>query len=482
MKIQKKHITLLAIGLLTACSGSNNSTRASITRDGQLLDYRQDASNSTKKANQKLLQELPFDNTQDFKDADRGLIAQIPDGIIKNAKGDIVWNASQFSFIKGDASSTVNPSLWRNGSLISKHGLFEVKDGLYQVRGYDLSNMSIIKGNTGWILIDPLISKETAEATLKLVNENLGQRKVSAVIFTHSHVDHYGGIRGVVNEADVKAGRVKVIAPAHFLEEAVSENVMAGNVMSRRATYMYGNLIPKDPKGMIGAGLGITTSSGEAGLMDPNVTVTKTGEKLTVDGIEIEFLMAPGSEAPSEMLFYFPKYKAICAAEDVNHTLHNLYTLRGAKYRNGLLWSKYIQEALDMWGDKADVSFGSHHWPTWGEENIKELYSKQRDAYRYIHDQTLRLANMGYGPKEIAEEVQLPESLAKTWANRGYYGSVYHDVRAQYGLYLGFFDGNPSQLHQLPPTEAGKRYVEFMGGASKIISKAKDYYDRGEYR
>ena len=282
--------------------------------------------------------------------------------------------------------------------------------------------------------------------------------------------------------ADVKKGKVRIIAPEDFLEASVSENVIAGNVMSRRAAYMYGNLVPKAHDGMVGAGLGITTSTGNPGILPPTTEITTTGQKMTVDGIPIEFLMAPDSEAPAEILFYFPRFKAICSAEDVTHVLHNLYTLRGARFRDGLKWSKYLQQVLDMWGDEAEVMFASHHWPTWGNAEVKELVAKQRDLYRYIHDETLRLANHGQTPLEIAEELELPPSLAQTWANRGYYGSVSHNVRSQYGLYLGWFDGNPSNLHQLPPVEAAKRYVEFMGGADAVVERAHEYFDKGEYR
>ena len=422
------------------------------------------ATNATKAANAAVLKQLPFSDQQDFANVKRGFIAAIEGGKIENAQGRAIWDLGQFSFVDTSAETpapdTVNPSLWRMTKLILNHGLYEVVEGqIYQVRGYDLSNMTIVRGNTGWILIDPLLSAETAAAALDLVNEKLGKRAVSAVIFTHSHIDHYGGIRGVVDEADVKSGKVRIIAGEDFLEYSVSENVIAGNVMSRRAAYMYGNLLPKGPKGMVGAGLGITTSTGTPGILPETDTITHTGQKLTIDGIDIEFLLAPGSEAPVEIMFYFPAFKALCASEDVTHVLHNLYTLRGARYRDGLRWSKYLQELLDLWGDKTEVMLASHHWPTWGTSDIRELIAKQRDLYRYIHDQTLRYANHGLTPREIAEQLTLPPSLSQTWANRGYYGSVSHDVRAQYGLYLGFFDGNPSNLHKLPPTDVGERYV-----------------------
>ncbi|MCZ6655628.1 MAG: MBL fold metallo-hydrolase [Planctomycetota bacterium] len=445
------------------------------------------ATEATRAANAAVLAALPFHDQRDFESAKRGFIAAIDGGKIRDAKGRVVWDLGQFDFVDravdAPAPDTVNPSLWRMTKLLMNHGLYEVVDGqIYQVRGYDLSTMSIIRGKTGWILIDPLLSAETGAAALALVNKHLGRRTVKAVIFTHSHIDHYGGIRGVVDEADVKSGKVRIIAGEGFLESSVSENVIAGNVMSRRAAYMYGNLLPKASDGMVGAGLGITTSTGTPGILPETDTITHTGQSLTVDGIEMEFLMAPHSEAPVEILTYFPAFKAFISAEDCTHTLHNLYTLRGARTRDGLKWSKYLQEVLDLWGDKTDVMFASHHWPTWGNTEVRALLAKQRDLYRYIHDQTLRLANHGLTPREIAEEIELPRSLANTWANRGYYGTVSHNVRAQYDLYLGFFDGNPSNLHKLPPVEGGKRYVEFMGGADAVVKKAQGYYNKGEFR
>ncbi len=467
----------LALGLLAVfVMGAHHETGAA-----------KPATEATRAANAALLESLPFSDQTDFELAKRGFIASIPEGKIADDAGRNVWDLSQFGFIDPDpnaaAPDTVNPSLWRMAKLLMNHGLFEVvKDNVWQVRGYDLSNMSIIRGETGWILVDPLLSAPTGKAALELVNEHLGERPVSAVIFTHSHIDHFGGIRGVVDEADVKAGKVRIIAGEEFMEYSVSENVIAGNVMGRRSAYMYGNLVPKGPQGMVGAGLGITLSTGVAGILGETDTIERTGQRLTVDGVEIEFLMAPESEAPVEILFYLPALKAICSAEDVTHVLHNLYTLRGARARDGLKWSKYLQEVLDLWGDEAEVMFASHHWPTWGNAEVRELVTKQRDLYRYIHDQTLRLANHGLTPREIAEEIELPPSLGQVWANRGYYGSVSHDVRAQYDLYLGFFDGNPSNLHRLPPIPAGENYLRYMGGADSVVRRAKADFERGEYR
>ncbi len=437
--------SLLALGMAGAVTSPVRAQEAAT---------RKDATDATKAANAKLLNELPFSDTSDFDNAHKGFIAALPAEIVKGSAGNPVWNPAQFAFIKEDAKApdTVNPSLWRQSQLTNISGLFKVTDGIYQIRNQDLSNMTIIEGKSGITIVDPMISAETAKVGLELYYKNRGRKPVVAVIHTHSHVDHYGGVRGVVNEADVKAGKVHIYAPEGFMDAAVSENVMAGNAMSRRASYMYGNLLPSDEKGQVGAGLGTTTSAGTVTLIPipPSDIIKKTGEKRTIDGLTYEFLMAPGSEAPAEMLFYIEEKKAINTAEDCTHTLHNTYSLRGAKIREPLPWSKYLNQALVMWGDKADVMYAQHHWPTWGRDNVDDLLRKQRDMYRYINDETLRLANHGETMREIAEHIELPKSLADTWADRGYYGSVYHDVAATYVLYLGWFDGNPATLRQPP--------------------------------
>lgn len=456
----------------------------SVPASAQNVAPQNDATQATRAANDALLTFLPFDDKTDFEDAKRGLIAPLPTEMIQGAGGNAIWDPQKYSFITEGAETpaTVNPSLWRQSQLINISGLFEVTEGLYQVRNFDLSNMTIIEGTEGITIVDPLVSAETASAALELYRKHRGDKPVKAVIYTHSHVDHYGGVRGIVDEADVTSGAVKIYAPEGFLEAAVAENVMAGNAMSRRASYMYGNLLNADPKGQVGAGLGTTTSAGTVTLIPPTNIITETGQKETIDGLTYEFLMAPGSEAPSEMLWYIEEKKAIQTAEDATHTLHNTYSLRGAKIREPLPWSKYLNLALTMWGDDAEIIFAQHHWPTWGNDKVKNLLSKQRDLYRYINDQTLHMVNQGKTMREIAEEFKLPDSLATFWANRGYYGSVYHDVAATYVLYLGWFDGNPSTLHELPPAEASKKYVEFMGGADAVLEKAKKSYDEGDYR
>ncbi|MCT4713752.1 MBL fold metallo-hydrolase [Enterobacteriaceae bacterium H18W14] len=443
-----------------------------------------EATASTKSANDALYNQLPFSDNTDFTNAHKGFIAALPTDVIKGEQGNVIWDPQKYNFIKeGDKSpDSVNPSLWRQSQLINISGLFEVTDGVYQIRNLDLSNMTIIEGKEGITVVDPLVSAETAKVGMDLYYQNRGQKPVVAVIYTHSHVDHYGGVRGVVDEADVKSGKVKIYAPAGFMDEAVSENIMAGNVMSRRASYMYGNLLKPDAKGQVGAGLGTTTSAGTVTLIAPTNYITQTGQKETIDGLTYDFMMAPGSEAPSEMLWFIEEKKLIEAAEDITHTLHNTYSLRGAKIRDPLAWSKYINDAINRWGDKAEIIMAQHHWPTWGKDNVVSLMKSQRDLYRYINDQTLRMANTGLTRDEIAANFKLPDGLAKTWANRGYYGSVSHDVKATYVLYLGWFDGNPATLDELPPEEAAKKFVEYMGGADNILQKAKTDFDQGNYR
>lgn len=445
-------------------------------------------SSHTKAVHALYRQGLPFDSTADFEDAQRGLIAKLPEAVvISDAKGAPVWNLGQYDFINTDAKDnapdTVNPSLWRMAKLNMFHGLFEVVDGIYQARGYDLSVMSIIRSNSGYIVVDPFVSAECASTVWReLVIPKMGDKPIVAVIYTHSHVDHYGGVRGIVSQADIDAGKVTILAPANFTEAAVGENIIAGNAMSRRASYMYGNLLAKGVNGQVDGGLGKTTSTGTVGLALPTQHATKTGEKITIDGVELDVLMAPESEAPAEFMFYLPMYKAFCAAEDATHTLHNLYTLRGAKVRDGLLWSKYLQQAVDMFGSEMTVVFASHHWPTWGNDRAVALLKAQRDMYRFLHDQVMRMANSGLTPREIGEALRLPHSLATQWACRSYYGAVYHDAVAQYNLRLGFFDGVPANLHRLTPVESGQRYVAFMGGADNVLRQAKESFDKGDYR
>jgi alkyl sulfatase BDS1-like metallo-beta-lactamase superfamily hydrolase len=444
-----------------------------------------DATEITAKTNTQVIKELPFADEQDFEDAKCGFIAPLPNtGVIKNSKGETVWDMNRFSFIKQDAPApnTVNPSLWRQSQLLMLGGLYKVVDGLYQVRNADISNMVIIEGKNGIIIADPLVSKEVASAALDLYYQHRPKKPVVAVIYSHSHVDHWGGVRGVVSEDDFKAGKVKIYAPEGFLEAAISENILAGTAMNRRAQYMYGSLLPASPNGQVGAGLGMTASSGNITLIPPTNFITKTGQKENIAGLDFEFLLAPDTEAPAEMHWYIEQLKAVTAAENCVHTMHNTYTLRGAKIRDPLAWSKYLDETMAIWGEKAEVMYGFHHWPVWGKKRVLEMLKTARDGYRYINDQTLRLANHGYTMLEIGEMIELPTGLAQHWSIRPYYGSMSHNAKATYVKYLGWFDANPANLNVLPPVEASKKYVEFMGGADATLKKARAAFDKGEYR
>lgn len=426
---------------------------------------------------------LPFGDTADFEDADRGFIGALEPCIVKAADGRVIWDNDVYKFLDGDAPTSVHPSLWRQCQLAAKHGLYEVVEGIYQVRGLDLSNVTFVETDSGVIVIDPLVSTETAAAALGLYREHRGgDREVNAVIFTHSHVDHFGGVLGVTNQADVDAGKVVVFAPEGFLEHAVQENVYAGTAMTRRATYMYGTLLARGPQGHVGAGLGQYPSTGEVAILDPTVVVGATGETHTVDGVDIEFQMAPGTEAPAEMHFYFPRYRALCMAENATHNLHNLLTLRGALVRDPHVWSAYLTEAIDRYTSEVDVVFASHHWPTWGRERVIEFLSTQRDLYAYLHDQTLRLLNQGFNGPEIAEQFQMPPALERAWHTHGYYGSVSHNVKAVYQRYMGWFDGNPARLWQHPPAELAQRYVAAIGGVDRVVELARTAFDDGDFR
>ena len=442
------------------------------------------ATTHTAKANAAVLYELPFGDRRDFEAAGRGFVASIdPLTIIRPRDGKTVYDLSDLAFLSEDAPPTANPSLWRQAQLnASHHGLYEVVDGIYQVRSFDLANMTLIRGETGWILIDPLTSAETSRAALDLADNNLGKRPVLAVIYTHSHVDHFGGVLGVIDPDDAASGKVTIIAPDQFVKESLSENVLAANVMQRRATYMYGNLLSHAPRGFLTDGLGADLSMGSVGFVAPTDIIKETGETRVIDGIEIVFQMTPGSEAVSEFVFYFPQFHALCMSEITSRHLHNIYTPRGAQTRDALAWANQINEALDRFGDSLEVQFASHHWPVWGREAAIDYLKKQRDLYKYIHDQTLRLANHGYTKEEIAEQLKLPESLEKEFYNRGYYGTLSHNAKAVYVKYLGYFDGNPAHLNPLPPADAAARCVDYMGGAGAVLEKAQASFDEGDYR
>lgn len=443
------------------------------------------ATAATRAANAAVLNELPFNDRSDFEDAQRGLIAKPDTLTIRNAKGDVVWDLEaykQYIGIDKPAPDTVNPSLWRNAQLNMQHGLFKVSDRIYQVRGFDLSNVTFVQGNSGWIVLDPLISEETAKAAHEFVTKHLGARPIVAVVYSHSHIDHYGGVRGVVNEADVKSGKVKIFAPQGFTEHAVSENVIAGNAMARRAVYMYGALLPRNARGGVNGGLGQTVSTGAAGLIVPTDIISKTGTEVTVDGVRMVFQMTPGTEAPAEMNTFFPQFKGMWMAENTTNTMHNILTLRGAQVRDALKWSSYLNETIDTYGKDVEFKFQAHHWPMWGNAKIIDYWKKQRDLYKYTHDQSVNLMNKGYTGEEISEMIKLPPELDKFWPNRGYYGTLRHNSRAVYQRYMGWYDGNPSDLNNLPPEMAAKKYVEYMGGEAAVLRRARADFDKGDYR
>ncbi|MBE9372875.1 MBL fold metallo-hydrolase [Saccharopolyspora sp. HNM0983] len=439
-----------------------------------------EASEHIRRQNRNLTTALPFDDSID--ESERGLIAEWDGRIIRTEDGRAVWDVAADDFLKEEAPDTVNPSLWRHSLQVSRHGLYKVTEHIYQVRGLDISNITFLEGNAGVVVVDPLLSVETASAALQLYREHRGNRAVTAVIYTHSHIDHFGGVKGVTSQEDVDAGRVPVIAPSGFLEHAVGENVLAGTAMARRAAYMFGSALERGPRGHVGAGIGQTTSSGTVSLIKPTVEIVKTGQERIVDGIRIIFQMTPDSEAPSEFHFYLPNSKALCVAENSSHTMHNVLTLRGALVRDPHAWADYLTETLDMWGDETEVIFGGHHWPTFGNDAVVAHLSLQRDMYAYIHDQTLRLLNQGHTGPEIAEILPLPPVLEQTWHTRGYYGTVNHNVKAVYQRYLGWYDGNPAHLWPHPPVARGIRYVRDMGGADNVLAKARTAYEVGDFR
>lgn len=471
----KKIVALSSITLLVACGSNQLPTEQGADEYGFTAP-----TEHTLKANQAVAERLPLDDQTDYQDAARGLIATPDSLIVKNAAGENVWNHDAFAFVAGaEAPASVNPSLWRQAQLNHQAGLYKVTDGIYQLRAFDLANLSIIEGDKGWILVDPLTSKETAKAAIDFARQHLGEKPITAIIFTHSHIDHFGGVDGVMEYA---ADDVRLIAPVGFMEEATSENVMAGVPMQRRAGYMYGRYLPRSPRGHVDTGLGKEPPFvGSIGIKEPTDIVTETGQTMTVDGVEVVFQNAPGSEAPAELTLYLPESKTFCGGEVVSRNMHNLYTLRGAKVRDALKWAAYIDEALELFGD-AEVYFGTHHWPLWGNQNIREFMIAQRDMYKYLHDQTMRMASWGATPNEIANAIEMPSSLQARFASRGYYGTPQHNAKAVYQGYFGWYDGNPANLHPLPETEAGEKFVDYMGGADAILEKAQQDFADGEYR
>ncbi len=442
-----------------------------------------DATSITCAHNRSFLDTLPFGDRADFEDARRGFIGTLPKVEFRNAEGRVIYSLEDYAFLAGEqAPNTVNPSLWRQARLNMANGLFQVTDRIYQVRGFDISNMTIIEGSRGLIVIDPLISAEIARAGLELYGQHGGDKPVTAVIYSHSHVDHFGGVRGVVDEAEVKAGNVAVIAPDRFMEEVTKENVLAGTPMLRRAMFQFGAMLPKGPRGQVDAGLGKITSRGTVTLIPPTQIIKEPVEVHTVDGVEMVFQLTPDTEAPAEMHMFYPGLKALNLAENATHNLHNIYPIRGAQVRDANAWAKYLNEARDRFATKADVVFAQHHWPVWGNARLLDYLAKQRDTYKYLHDQTLRLMNHGLKAPEIAERLALPRSLENEWHVRGYYGTFSHNSKAVYQRYLGWYDGNPANLNPLPPVERAKKYVAYMGGAEAATARAREDWAKGEYR
>lgn len=474
-----KYLLLSSALVLTACAAkdSQNSSIADGTlREAPAAGYVADA---TRTANETLAKRLPLSDPQDFEDASRGFLAAITAPAILDDNNNPVWDIAQYDFVTGDAPDTVNPSLWRQGKLVAKHGLFEVTPGLYQVRGYDLSVMTLIEGETGWIVIDPLTNVETGRAALKLANDTLGERPVSALLYTHSHADHFGGARGVLPNG---AGDVPIIAPQHFSDEAVSENVLAGNHMTRRATLMFGSTLPRNATGHVSSGLGPGLPRGNVSLILPTEELGAGITKRAIDGIEFEFMDMGGTEAPSEFIFYLPAFKALHTAEVVSGTLHNVLTLRGAKSRDALSWSQGIDAMLESYGTKSDIVLASHHWPKWGTSRVQSHLKNQRDIYRYIHDETLRAANAGAGMVEAAETLTEPKFLAENFGARGYYGTLNHNSKAVYQHYFGWWSGVPAEYHKLPAEQSAEKYVAAMGGTDAVLRIGIQAYEAGDFR
>nr|WP_187670282.1 alkyl sulfatase dimerization domain-containing protein [Pseudomonas carbonaria] len=437
----------------------------------------------TVQAQQRVKAELPFADRGDFERVEKGLIKRPENLVIRNEDGSVAWQLGDYGFLDaGQDIDSINPSLQRQALLNLKYGLYEVTEGVYQVRGFDLANITFIEGRTGWIVIDTLLTPATSRAAYELVSEELGRKPIRTIIYTHAHADHFGGVGGLASREQVAKGDVQIIAPVGFMEAAIKENVLAGNAMARRTTYQYGALLPKGPQGQVDMAIGKGLARGPMSLLAPTRLISGDYEELEIDGVPFVFQNTPGTESPSEMNIWLPRHKALLMSENVVGSLHNLYTLRGAETRDSLAWSKYINEALHRFGDQAEVLFATHNWPRWGREDIVHTLEKQRDLYGYLHDQSLYLANQGVTIDEIHERFKLPDELAHEWFNRGYHGSVSHNVRAVVNKYLGYYDGNPATLDPLAPEASAKKYVEFMGGAGRVLEMARQSYDKGEYR
>lgn len=464
-----------ALFTFSSCTGGKTGTPLDASA--------KEATKTTQDKNKEVYALLDFSDEQEKSFAEKGLIAAPESLELKDEKGKVVWSQKAYSFVENaDAPATVNPSLWRNTQLNHLYGLFEVSDGIYQVRGYDMTNITFIKGDTGWIVFDPLMSTECSAAAMQLVNENLGERPVTAVVMSHPHVDHYGGIKGIISEEEVASRNIPIIVPEGFEEHAVSENVYAGNAMGRRAGYQYGTILDDSATGSMSIGIGMGQSTGTISYISPNDTIKQTGETRTVDGVTMEFQLTPGTEAPVEMNTWFADKKALWIAENCTGTLHNLYTLRGAQIRDGNAWAEYIMEAMTRYGKDAEVVFQSHNWPHWGNDVINRYLENTAAMYKFINDQTLMYINQGYTSDEISNMITLPESLEKNWYTRQYYGTVAHNAKAVYQKYMGWYDANPVNLNPLTPSDSAKKYVEYMGDTGEVLKKARVDFDKGEYQ
>ncbi len=485
-------LSFILLFSLAACGSDNNIDMVS---ELGLTAETKDATEYTVQVNSALYSTLDFENKTEYEFATKGLI-DAPESLeIKDADGNVIWSQKAYSFVDNykECPNTVNPSLWENTKNNHAYGLFEVCENIYQVRGYDMANLTLIKGNTGWIIFDPLMSVECTQAAMQLVEKNLGKLPVKAVIISHPHVDHYGGIKGVITddiiadstlslEKQLESGLIPIIVPEYFTEHAVSENVYAGKGMGRRASYQYGVFLEQSETGRMAMGIGMGQSTGTVTFIRPTYEIKATGESYVIDGVEMEFQMTPGTEAPAEMNIWFPQMKALWVAENCTATLHNLYTLRGAQIRDGNAWAKYITEAIALYGDEAQVTFQSHNWPHWGNEFINDYLADTAAVYKFINDQTLTYINQGYTSDEISNMIKLPDELAKNWYTRQYYGTVAHNSKAVYQKYMGWYDANPVNLNPLEPTESAKKWVEYLGDTNEVLKKAKEDFDKGEYQ
>jgi alkyl sulfatase BDS1-like metallo-beta-lactamase superfamily hydrolase len=493
--MKKKTALILVSIILFALSACGTQSETDMVAELGLNAEIKDATQHTVEVNSALYSKLDFEDTSEYENATKGLIAAPETLELKDADGNIVWSQKAYSFVDNyeKAPDTVNPSLWENTKNNHAYGLFEVVEDIYQVRGYDMANLTVVEGETGWIVFDPLMAVECSAAAMQLVNDNLGERPVKAVIISHSHVDHYGGIAGVISSEEtaektisfaeqLASGKIPVIVPEGFEKHAVEENVYAGKAMGRRANYQYGVMLDPGETGKLAIGIGMGQSTGTGSYISPTYEVKETGESLVIDGIEMEFQLTPGTEAPSEMNTWFPQFKALWVAENCTGTLHNLYTLRGAQIRDGSAWAKYIMETISLYGNEAEVTFQSHNWPHWGNETVNKYLMDNASIYQFINDQTLTYINQGYTADEISNMIRLPEELEKVWYTRQYYGTLKHNSQAVYQKYMGWYDANPVHLDPLEPTESAKKWVEYLGDTDEVLRKAKADFDKGEYR